>query len=334
MKYEASGLRYKEMKYKRCGESGLKLPVVSLGFWHNFGTNAPYDNMKEMCFAAFDNGITHFDLANNYGPKPGSAEENLGRILKKEMGAYRDELIISSKAGFDMWEGPYGDGGSKKYLTASLDQSLKRLNLEYVDIFYHHRMDPETPLEETMEALNQIVKSGKALYAGISNYDGETMEKASAILKNYNCPFIINQNKYSIFDRTIEKNGLKDAAYKNGKGIIAFSPLAQGLLTEKYLHGIPEDSRVKTDGRFLTAGELSEEKIGQIRSLNEIAAKRGQSLAQMALSWVLKDDVVTSVLIGASRPSQIIENIGIVHAPQFSEEELSEIDQIVGSMQV
>lgn len=328
MTYEASKNRYQDMKYNRCGKSGLKLPMVSLGLWHNFGTNAPYDNMKQMCFTAFDNGITHFDLANNYGPEPGSAEENLGRILKKEMGAYRDELVISTKAGYLMWDGPYGEWGSKKYMIASLDQSLKRLGLEYVDIFYHHRMDPETPLEESMMALDTAVRSGKALYAGISNYDGPTMEKAAAILKDLKCPFIINQNRYSIFDRTIENNGLKEAARKEGKGIIAFSPLAQGTLSDRYLHGIPEDSRIKTDGRFLKEETLTQERLDQIRKLNELAGERGQTLAQMALSWVLKDQDVTSVLIGASRPSQIVENIGIIHHAPFTEEELKRIDEI------
>lgn len=328
MKYQASAKRYGEMKYSRCGESGLKIPMISLGLWHNFGSNANYDNMKELCFTAFDNGITHFDLANNYGPIPGSAEENFGRILKDELGLYRDELLISTKAGYTMWDGPYGDGGSRKYLLGSLDQSLKRMELEYVDIFYHHRMDPDTPLEESMMALDTAVKSGKALYAGISNYDGETMKKAIAILSELKCPFIINQNRYSIFDRTIESNGLKKAAKENGKGIIAFSPLAQGTLTNKYLNGIPEDSRVKADGRFLKADILTEKKLGQIRKLNDIALNRGQTLAQMALSWVLKDGDVTSVLIGASKPAQIIENVGIVHKVEFSEEELKMIDGI------
>ena len=307
--YVASEERYEKMEYNRCGFSGLKLPKVSLGFWHNFGTNADMGNMKDMCHTAFDNGITHFDLANNYGPEPGSAEENLGKILKEDFGAYRDELIISTKAGYDMWAGPYGNWGSKKYLVASLDQSLKRLGLDYVDIFYHHRMDPETPLEETMGALAQIVHSGKALYAGISNYDGPTMEKAAKILEDLNCPFIINQNKYSIFDRTIEKNGLKQKAKDLKKGIICFSPLAQGLLTDRYLKGIPDDSRIKTDGRFLNEDALDVLTLSKINALNEMAQNRGQSLAQMALAWVLKDDAITSVLIGASKPSQILDNI-------------------------
>lgn len=328
MTYIASKERYGNMKYERCGNSGLRLPLISLGFWHNFGTNAPYDNMKEMCFAAFDNGITHFDLANNYGPEYGSAEMNLGRILKNEFGSYRDELLISTKAGYDMWPGPYGNWGSRKYLIASLDHSLKRMGLDYVDIFYHHRMDPETPLEETMMALDSIVKSGKALYVGLSNYDGSTMEKACNILEELKCPFIINQNRYSIFDRTIEQNGLKDMAKEKGKGIIAFSPLAQGTLTDKYLNGIPENSRIKSDGRFLKESILTDKKLAQINSLNNIALERGQTLAQMALNWVLRDGVVTSVLIGASKPEQIIENIKIVNGANFSEEELRKIDSI------
>ena len=328
MAYVANDTRYATMEYPHCGTSGLRLPLVSLGFWHNFGTNDDYENMKQMCFTAFDNGITHFDVANNYGPLPGSAETNLGRILREELSAYRDELIISSKAGYHMWEGPYGDGGSRKYLLTSLDQSLKRLDLEYVDIFYHHRMDPETPLEETMMALNTAVKSGKALYAGLSNYDGETMKRAAAILRELKCPFVINQNNYSIFNRTIETNGLKAAAVEEGLGIIAFSPLAQGMLTNKYLHGIPEDSRIRRDGRFLKESDLTEKRLEQIRALNELAAERGQTLAQMALSWVLRDGAVTSVLIGASRPSQILDNIGVVGKTSFTAEELNRIDEI------
>ena len=327
MSYKANEGRYEKMVYNRTGKSGLKLPMLSLGLWHNFGSNGDYENMKAMCFTAFDQGITHFDLANNYGPEPGAAESNLGRILKEEMYAYRDEMIISTKAGYDMWKGPYGDWGSRKYLLASLDQSLKRMGLEYVDIFYHHRMDPETPLEETMGALDHAVKSGKALYAGISNYDGETMKKAAAILTELKCPFVINQNCYSIFDRTIENNGLKAAAVAEGKGIIAFSPLAQGLLTDRYLNGIPSDSRIKTDGRFLNE-ERMQEKLAQIRALNEIAAQRGQTLAQMALSWIMKDGEVTSVLIGASKPEQILDNCGIVGNVHFTEEELKKIDEI------
>lgn len=326
--YKAACNRYGSMTYNRCGESGIKLPAVSLGFWHNFGDTANYQNMKNMCFTAFDNGITHFDLANNYGPEPGSAEKNLGRILKEELHRYRDELIISSKAGFDMWEGPYGNFGSRKYLLASLDQSLKRLGLDYVDIFYHHRMDPETPLEETMGALAQAVNSGKALYVGLSNYDPETLERATGILKELKVPFIINQNNYSIFNRTIERDGFKETSKRLGKGIIAFCPLAQGMLTNRYLNGIPSDSRIRTDGRFLNEGSLSEKSLEQIRKLNELALSRGQSLAQMALAWVLRDGLVTSVLIGASKPEQITENIASLENMSFSAEELKLIDEI------
>lgn len=325
--YNANSNRYYNMTYNRCGASGIKLPAVSLGFWHNFGDTARYDNMKEMCFTAFDNGITHFDLANNYGPEPGSAEKNLGKILREELSAYRDELIISTKAGYTMWDGPYGDWGSRKYLLASLDASLKRLGLDYVDIFYHHRPDPETPLEETMGALAQAVKSGKALYVGLSNYDGERLKKACKILDELHCPFIINQNRYSIFDRTIEHNGLKQTAAELKKGIIAFSPLAQGMLTDRYLHGIPEDSRIKTDGRFLKEGSITEERLAQIRGLNEIAKNRGQTLAKMALAWVLRDGIVTSVLIGASKPSQILDNIKATENITFTQDELDEIDK-------
>jgi L-glyceraldehyde 3-phosphate reductase len=327
--YQAAKERYETMNYVRCGASGLKLPQVSLGLWHNFGDTASYDNMKKMCFTAFDNGITHFDLANNYGPEAGSAEKNFGRILKEDFKPYRDEMIISTKAGFDMWEGPYGDWGSRKYLLASLDQSLTRMGLEYVDIFYHHRMDPETPLEETMGALAHAVHSGKALYAGLSNYDGETLKKATEILDDLKCPFIINQNRYSIFDRTIEKNGLKDTAHKLKKGIICFSPLAQGMLTDRYLKGIPADSRVNTDGRFLKADDITESRLTQIKKLNELAGKRGQTLAEMALAWILKDGIVTSVLVGASKPSQILDNIKAIENVNFSDEELRLIDEIV-----
>lgn len=326
--YQASENRYDSMAYNRCGKSGLKLPAVSLGLWHNFGDTSSYENMKQMCFTAFDNGITHFDLANNYGPEAGSAEKNLGLILKEHLSQYRDELIISTKAGYGMWEGPYGDWGSRKYLLASLDQSLKRLGLDYVDIFYHHRMDPETPLEETMGALAHAVASGKALYVGLSNYDGATLEKATAILEELHCPFIINQNCYSIFDRTIERNGLKETSKKLGKGIIAFSPLAQGMLTDRYLHGIPEDSRIRTDGRFLNESALTSERLEQIRRLNDLAAERGQTLAEMALSWILRDGIVTSVLAGASRPSQILDNIKAINNTKFSEDELKLIDEI------
>lgn len=324
--YIADKDRYNKLEYARCGKSGLKLPRVSLGLWHNFGDNNDFKTMQKLCFTAFDNGITHFDLANNYGPPYGSAEINFGRILKQDLKKYRDELLISTKAGYDMWEGPYGNWGSRKYLIASLDQSLKRMGLEYVDIFYHHRMDKDTPLEETMGALNQIVQSGKALYVGLSNYDGETLAKASEILTQMHCPFIINQNRYSIFDRTIENNGLKEMAHKLNKGIIAFSPLAQGLLTDRYLKGIPENSRIKTDGRFLKAEILTEKKLTQIANLNEIAKQRGQTLAQMALAWILKDNIVTSVLIGASKPEQILMNLEAMNNIVFSSEELKLID--------
>ena len=326
--YQASDKRYSSMQYNRCGKSGLMLPAVSLGLWHNFGDTASYENMKQLCFTAFDNGITHFDLANNYGPAPGSAEKNFGSILKDGLSAYRDELLISTKAGYEMWDGPYGNWGSRKYLLASLDQSLRRMGLDYVDIFYHHRMDPDTPLEETMGALAQAVKSGKALYAGLSNYDGATLEKACTILDSLHCPFVINQNRYSIFDRSIEQNGLKDTAQRLNKGIICFSPLAQGMLTNRYLNGIPQDSRIRTDGRFLQENALTDERLAQIRSLNEIAQQRGQTLAEMALAWILRDGVVTSVLIGASKPSQILDNIGALKNTSFSAEELAKIDSI------
>ena len=325
--YTANTTRYESMTYNRCGKSGLKLPAVSLGLWHNFGDNSDYNNMVDMCKTAFDNGITHFDLANNYGPADGAAELNFGKILKENFMNYRDEMVISTKAGYYMWPGPYGDWGSRKYLIASLDQSLKRMGLEYVDIFYHHRMDPETPLEETMEALAQIVRSGKALYVGISNYDGPTLERAHAILKELHVPFIINQNRYNIFDRTIEKNGLKEKSKEVGTGIICFSPLAQGLLTDRYLNGIPEDSRIRTDGRFLKEGQLTEEKLTNIKALNEIAKRRGQTLAEMALAWNLKDDYITSVIIGASRSSQILDNIKAIENTAFTEDELKEIDK-------
>ncbi len=329
--YNAQETRYDKMNYNRCGNSGLKLPKVSLGFWHNFGSKDVFDNMVAMCRTAFDNGITHFDLANNYGPVPGSAEENLGKILKQDFLPYRDELIISSKAGYGMWPGPYGDWGSRKYLIASCDQSLKRTGLEYFDIFYHHRFDPETPLEETMEALNQIVKSGKALYAGISNYNKDQTEKAQKILKDLNCPFIINQRSYSILNRAIEEDGLKEYAGKNGVGIIAFCPLSQGLLTDKYLNGIPENSRVKTSGVFLKEADITPELQNKLKALNEVASTRGETLAQMSLAWVLRDSDVTSVLIGASRPEQIIENCKIVDAKSFTSEELSKIEEICKS---
>ena len=298
--YTPAKERYNIMEYNRCGRSGLLLPKISLGLWHNFGDTSDYENMRQLCFTAFDNGITQFDLANNYGPAYGSAEKNFGRILKEDLMPYRDELIITTKAGFDMWEGPYGNWGSRKYLLASLDQSLKRMGLDYVDIFYHHRMDPETPLEETMGALATAVCQGKALYVGLSNYDGETLEQAAAILKDLKCPFVINQNCYSIFDRTVEKNGLKDMTGNLKKGLITFSPLAQGQLTDRYLNGIPEDSRIRKDGRFLKESILTAERMEQIRKLNELAAQRGEKLADMALAWLLQKKEVTSVSITIS----------------------------------
>lgn len=326
--HSAKQERYDKDIYARCGKSGLKLPKVSFGLWHNFGDNADYDNMKKMCFTAFDNGITHFDLANNYGPEAGAAERNFGKILKEELACYRDELIISTKAGYTMWPGPYGDWGSRKYLIASLDQSLSRMGIDYVDIFYHHRMDPETPLRETMGALADIVQSGKALYIGLSNYNGEVLREASAILDEYRVPFIINQNKYSIFVRDIEKNGLKETSKELGKGIIAFSPLAQGLLTDRYINGIPEDSRMRTDGRFLKDSALDEKTLDKIVKLNKLAGERGETLATMALKWILRDGVVTSVLAGASKPEQILNNLKCTEGAALSKEELDMIDEI------
>ena len=327
--YRAEPARYDgRMAYNRVGTSGLRFPAVSLGFWHNFGSNGDFDNMRALCRTAFDAGITQFDLANNYGPIYGSAEANAGRILREDFKAYRDELVITSKAGYDMWDGPYGNWGSRKYLVASCDQSLKRLGLEYVDIFYHHRMDPETPLEETMQALDFIVKSGRALYAGISNYDREATRKAIAIMRELKCPLIVNQRRYSIFDRTIEDDGMKDFCRENGMGIIAFSPLAQGLLTDRYLDGIPADSRIARDGRFLKQSSLTPVRLSQISSLNSLAKERGQSLAEMALSWVMKDGDVCSVLIGASKPAQILENVKAVRNCKFTAEELRRIETI------
>jgi len=326
--YVANKKRYDTMIYKRCGNSGLKLPLVSLGLWHNFGDTANFENMKDLCFTAFDNGITHFDLANNYGPPIGGAEINFGRILKEDFKSHRDEMIISTKAGYGMWEGPYGDWGSRKYLLASLDQSLSRMGLDYVDIFYHHRMDPETPLEETMGALAQAVSSGKALYVGLSNYDGATMEKAAKILNELRTPFIINQNSYSIFNRTVEKNELLTSAKNNGIGVIAFCPLDKGVLTDRYLNGIPSDSRIKTDGRFLTEASVTEDVLEKVNRLNELAKSRGETLAQLALKWVVKDEMVTSVLIGASKSSQIIDNVGVVNSADFSADEIKKIEEI------
>lgn len=327
--YNAEETRYDKMHYNRCGASGLLLPAVSLGLWHNFGSNGNFDNMTAMCQTAFDNGITHFDLANNYGPVYGAAEENFGRILKKSLGIYRDELIISTKAGYDMWPGPYGNWGSKKYLVASLDQSLTRMGLDYVDIYYHHRPDPDTPLEETAGALDGIVRSGKALYVGISNYNKEQTIAIAELFRKMRTPFIINQRNYSMFNRDIEKDGLKDYAAQNGIGIITFCPLAQGLLTDRYINGIPSDSRIKTDGRFLTENAVNEATLRKIVALNAIAKERGQSLAQMALAWILRDGDITSVLIGASRPSQIIDNVGMLNNSHFSDDERRRIDEIL-----
>lgn len=326
--YQASPQRYDTMPYRRCGRSGLRLPAVSLGLWHNFGDTAPYENMRAMCRTAFDHGITHFDLADNYGPEPGAAERNFGRILREDFRPYRDELIISTKAGYLMWDGPYGDWGSRKHLLAGLDQSLQRMGLDYVDIFYHHRMDPATPLEETMEALAQAVRSGKALYVGLSNYDGPTLEKATAILDELHCPFVICQNRYSLFDRKIEENGLKNSVGKVSRGLITFSPLAQGRLTDRYLYGIPADSRIRTDGRYLKEKDITPEVLAKITALNEVAARRGQTLAELALAWLLAQPVVTSVLIGASRPEQILDNIKAVENTTFTPDELEEIDRI------
>jgi len=328
MTYLASPNRYKDMIYRRCGRSGIKLPAVSLGLWHNFGGVDVAENFRKILHLAFDSGITHLDLANNYGPPPGSAEENLGRILKQDFSSYRDELIISSKAGYHMWDGPYGEWGSKKYLVASLDQSLKRMGLDYVDIFYHHRPDPDTPLEETMSALDLIVRQGKALYAGISNYPADEAAKAIAILRKLGTPCLIHQPKYSMFERWVE-DGLLDVLEQEGVGCIPFSPLAQGLLTNKYLHGIPEDSRAAKSTGFLQLSQVTDERIAQIRQLNDIAIKRGQSLAQMALAWLLKDQRVTSVLIGASRPEQLADSLKCLDNIEFAKEELNQIEVIL-----
>ena len=328
--YTASESRYEKMKYNRVGRSGLLFPAVSLGVWHNFGTNGNYENMRAMMRTAFDNGITQFDLANNYGPEYGQAEKNAGKLLHDDFMPYRDELIITTKAGYDMWPGPYGNWGSRKYLIASCNQSLKRLGLDYVDIFYHHRPDPDTPLEETMDALLQIVRSGKALYAGISNYNAEQTVAAMKIAKKIHLPLIVNQRRYSIFDRKIEREGLKlkETAKKTGIGIIAFSPLAQGLLSDRYLNGIPADSRIGHDHRYLHQEDLTEKKLAAISKLNTIAARRGQSLAEMALAWIMRDGAVSSVIIGASRPEQILENVRFLENTSFSSEELAEIDEI------
>jgi L-glyceraldehyde 3-phosphate reductase len=330
MSYLANTQRYQNMQYRRCGNSGLMLPAVSLGLWHNFGDIDVLENARNMLRLAFDSGITHFDLANNYGPPPGSAEENFGRIFKDDFKAYRDELIISTKAGWPMWDGPYGDWGSKKYLVASLDQSLKRMGLDYVDIFYHHRPDPDTPLEETMSALDLIVRQGKALYVGISSYQQEEASKAIAILKELGTPCLIHQPKYSMFDRWVE-DGLLDVLEETGVGCIPFSPLAQGLLTNKYLNGIPEGSRAATHrgNGAIEEDQITDDKISKVRQLNELAVARGQDLAQMALSWILKDKRITTVLIGASRPQQITDSIKCLDNITFSEAELKRINEIL-----
>ncbi len=325
--YIASDDRYKTMKYNRCGRSGLKLSAFSLGLWHNFGSCDNYDNMVNMVTTAFNLGITHFDIANNYGPYPGSAEENFGKIMKNVMAPYRDELIISSKAGYEMWDGPYGDHGSRKYLVASCDQSLKRTGLEYFDIFYHHRPDPETPMEETAAALDYIVRSGRALYVGVSNYNPEQTLKMSQILRSMGTPLLIHQPRYNMLERNIE-NGLQTVLEHEGIGSISFCPLAQGLLTNKYLHGIPEGSRA-TKSVFLTEDKVKHAALDKIAALNKLAEERGQSLAQMALRWNLRGGKLTSVLIGASRPSQIVENVKALDAPEFTEEELKKIDEIL-----
>lgn len=328
--YNVNEGRYEKMKYMKCGNSGLYLPRVALGLWHNFGSVDPIEKQKSIIFEAFNNGVTHFDLANNYGPIYGSAEENFGRILNNELSKYRDEMIISTKAGYDMWPGPYGNGGSRKYLISSLDQSLKRMNLDYVDIFYHHRPDPDTPLEETMGALTDIVKQGKALYIGLSNYHPKELKEASKILKENGTPCLIHQFSYSMFNRWSEVEGLHDVHKEEGIGSIAFSPLAQGLLTNKYLHGIPEDSRAKkVSSRFLNEKDITAEKLEKIRQLNDIAGERGQTLAQMALAWVLRNDVVTTVLIGASKPEQIVDNKNIINNLCFSDKELEMIEEIL-----
>ncbi|MGK7389868.1 MAG: L-glyceraldehyde 3-phosphate reductase [Candidatus Cyclobacteriaceae bacterium M2_1C_046] len=329
MVYQPHSDRYKKMQYRRCGQSGLKLPALSLGLWHNFGGVDKFENGREIMRTAFDHGITHFDLANNYGPPYGSAEENFGMVFKKDLKPFRDELIISTKAGFDMWEGPYGNWGSRKYLIASLNQSLKRMGLEYVDIFYHHRPDPDTPLEETMKALDHIVRQGKALYIGLSNYKTEEMKRAVDILKELGTPCLIHQPKYSMFERWVEES-LLDLLEEKGIGCIPFSPLAQGLLTNKYLNGIPEDSRAAKDHGHLQRNDITEEKLSKVTELNKLAGERGQSLAQMAIAWLLKDPRVTSVLIGASSKEQLLDSLQSLENHNFSNDELLEIEKILG----
>lgn len=323
--YKASDNRYDNMKYLRCGKSGILLPRVSLGLWHNFGSVDKFENIKELLFEAFDQGITHFDLANNYGPVYGSAEENFGRVMDSDLRPYRDEMIISTKAGYDMWPGPYGNWGSRKYLMASLDQSLKRMKLDYVDIFYHHRPDPETPLDETMTALSDIVKQGKALYVGLSNYKSKQLKEAAEILRANNTPLLITQPSYNMLNRWVEEDGLLDTAADVGAGVICFSPLAQGMLTDRYLNGIPQDSRAARN-YFLKKENITEEKLNVIKELNDIAASRGQTLAEMALCWNLRGDKVTSVLIGASKKEQIINNVKIIDKLEFTQDELTAIE--------
>jgi len=330
MSYTPHPERYSKMKYRRCGNSGIMLPEISLGLWHNFGHVDQLENSANILKLAFDNGINHFDLANNYGPPPGSAEENFGKLLERDFRGYRDEMIISTKAGYTMWDGPYGDWGSKKYLVSSLDQSLKRMNMEYVDIFYHHRPDPETPLEETMHTLDLVVRQGKALYVGISNYSADEAAKAIKILKELGTPCLIHQPKYSMYERWVE-GGLLDLLSKEGVGCIPFSPLAQGLLTDKYLNGIPIDSRAAKAHGALQENQITEEKVSQLNKLNFIAESRGQKLAQMALSWILKDDRITSVLVGASKPEQLADSLQSLESTNFSTEELSQIDEILAN---
>ncbi len=326
--YQANEKRYDNMKYLRCGKSGLLLPRVALGLWHNFGSCDRFDNMKDMLFEAFDQGITYFDLANNYGPVPGSAEENFGRIMESDLRPYRDEMVISTKAGYDMWSGPYGDWGSRKYLMSSLDQSLKRMKLDYVDIFYHHRQDPDTPLEETMGALSDIVKQGKALYVGLSNYEPERLEEAAGILKENGTPLLVVQPVYNMLNRQAETSGLLETAENVGAGVVCYSPLAQGVLTDRYLKGIPDDSRAARD-QFLQKNSITEHKVEIVRRLQEVAEGRGQSLAEMALCWNLRKDKVTTVLIGASRKEQITNNVQIVNHLEFTDEELAEIEAVL-----
>ncbi|HSI71410.1 MAG TPA: L-glyceraldehyde 3-phosphate reductase [Gillisia sp.] len=326
--YKAAEDRYEKMQYRRCGKSGILLPLLSLGLWHNFGDVDDFENSRQLLRTAFDNGITHFDLANNYGPPYGSAEKNFGKIFAEDFKQYRDELIISTKAGWDMWPGPYGNFGSRKYLIASLDQSLKRMGLDYVDIFYHHRPDPETPLEETMGALDQVVRQGKALYVGISQYSAEDTAKAAAILKEQKTPFIIHQPRYNMLDRWVEK-GLMDTLEKEGIGSIVFSPLEQGILTSKYLKGIPADSRAAIDGGYLDKSIITPELVSKVQKLNDLAEKRGQSLAQMAIAWLLKDNRVTSVLVGVSSVAQLENNIAVLEKLKFNKEELDKIEEIL-----